>query len=106
MLSIEGQSHVLCGNTATFNAVIYPKNLKGWSVTWQKILGLTHIQINLCTEKYCGSTVKNLVIQSVCKKDEGGYQAILSRNSKGRNISVSSNTIFLQAIEGILLTLF
>lgn len=102
MISIEGQSNVLCGNSATFNAVIYPENLKGWSVTWQKIEKLTLIGINTNKEKYSGSTEKKIVIQSVCKEDEGEYRAILSKDLKANNICVSSNVIVLQAIGGIL----
>lgn len=106
MISIQGPRNVLCGNTAKYFAVMNPENLQGWSVTWQKLVKQTHIHINSSTEKYSGSTDKNLVIQSVCKEDEGGYQAILSKDLKAKNISVSSNVIFLQAIGGILLTSF
>lgn len=105
-ISIEGPTYVVCGNTAIFIAVTTPENLKGWSVTWQKLLKWTKIHINSSTEKYYRSTEKNLVIQSVCKEDEGEYQAILSRDSKAKNISVSSNVIFLHATGGILFTSF
>lgn len=105
MISIEGPNNVLCGHTAKYIVVTTPENLKGWSLTWHKLLKCTQMRINSNAEKYYGSTEKNIVIQSVCKEDEGGYQAILSKDSKP-NTSVSSNVIFLQAIGGILLTSF
>lgn len=105
MLSIEGPERVLCGTTAQFNAFMNPENLKGWSLTWQKIKGLAHLPINSCTDKYIGTTDEVLFIQSVCKEDEGGYQAILSKNSKAQRL-VLSNVIFLQATGGILATFF
>lgn len=107
MISIRGPDNVLCGNTAKFIAVTKPENLEGWSVEWQKLLKCTQTRINSNTEKYHGSTEKNLVIQSVCKEDEGGYQAILSKVSKGNTtLCISSNVIFLQAIGGIFINFF
>lgn len=105
MISIEGPERVLCGTTATFNAFMNPENLKGWSLTWQKIVGLTHLPINSSTDKYIGTTDEVLFIQSVCKGDEGGYRAILKRGSKAQRL-VLSNVILLQATGGILATFF
>lgn len=105
MISIEGPRKISCGNTAKFIAVTNPGNLEGWSVTWLKHMKCTQMRIISNTEKYYGSTEKNLVIQSVSKEDEGGYQAFLSKVSKA-NTHVSSNVIFLQAIGGISLTFF
>lgn len=101
-ISIQGQDKVLCGDAAIFNTVVSPEHANGWSVTWQKLEGLTCIHINTRTEKYTGSTDQKLVIHSVCTEDEGEYRAILSRFT---NI-VLSNSIFLQVIGGILLTSF
>lgn len=107
MISITGPSKIVCGNTAKFIAVTKPENLEGWSVEWRKHLKCTQTRINSNTTKYCGSTEKNLVLQSVCKEDEGGYQAFLSKVSKANTeLYVPSNIIFLQAIGGILLTPF
>lgn len=106
MISIEGQETVLCGDIAIFNAVIRPEHLKGWSVTWQKLLGWTNIHINTTTEKYKGSTDQKLCIHSVCKEDEGKYHAMLSRDTKGKTIIVVSNSISLQAKGGIILLSF
>lgn len=72
MISIEGQGTVLCGESAILNAVISPEHLKGWSVTWQKLLGWTNEHINTKTEKYNGSTDQKLCIHTVCKEDGGG----------------------------------
>lgn len=103
MISIEGPERVLCGTTAQFKAFMNPENLKGWSLEWQKIVGLTHLPINSSTDKYIGTTDEVLFIQSVCKGDEGGYRAILKRGSKAQRL-VLSNVIFLQATGGILAT--
>lgn len=100
MISIEGPEKVLYGTTAKFNAFMNPKNLKGWSLKWQKLVGLTHVPINLSEDKYTGTTDEMLSIQSVCKEDEGGYQAILSK----AQFLVVSNIIFLRATGGILAT--
>lgn len=101
-ISIKGPRSVLCGENATFNAVIEPGNLKGWSITWHKIVQWTHRRINISTEKYSGSTDNDLVIQSVCKNDEGRYRAVLSSKSKAKDISIFSNVIDLHATGGIL----
>lgn len=98
MISIEGPEKVLYGTTAQFNAFMNQKNLKGWSLKWQKLVGLTHVPINLSEDKYTGTTDEMLSIQSVCKEDEGGYQAILSK----AQFLVLSNIIFLRATGGIL----
>lgn len=103
MISIKGPRSVLCGESAKFNAVIEPGNLKGWSITWHKIVQWTHRRkLNISTEKYSGSTDNDLVIQSVCKNDEGRYQAVLSSESKAEGISILSNVIDLHATGGIL----
>lgn len=105
-ISIQGQDKVLCGDAAIFNTVVSPEHANGWSVTWQKLEGLTCIHINTRTEKYTGSTDQKLVMRSVCKEDEGEYRAILSRFTNRKETIVPSNSIFLQAIGGILFTFF
>lgn len=52
-------------------------------------------------ENYSGSTKRKLVINSVCKEDEGEYQALLSFESKGPDYK-SRNTIRLHVIGGML----
>lgn len=107
MISITGPRYLLCGNTAEFIAVTNPENLEGWSVKWLKHAKCTETPINSNAEKYYGSTEKHLVIQSVCKEDDGGYQAILSTGSRrGTTRFELSNAIFLQAIGGIFINFF
>lgn len=106
MISIKGQGSVLCGNSAKFYVDITPENLKGCSITWEKIEQLRTRRINLSTKKYSGSTDKNLVIQSVCKEDQGKYIAILSTDLQYPELSIKSNVIVLQAYGGILFTSF
>lgn len=103
-ISITGPTSVLCGNNAKFTADINPENLKGWSITWEKVIKQTSIRINSSTEKYSGSTDKSLVIRHVCKGDTGGYRAILSRDLEEEKISVLSKVIVLQATGGISFT--
>lgn len=50
-------------------------------------------------EKYNGSTKKTLVINSVCKEDEGEYQAVLPFESNGPDYK-SRNTIRLHVTGG------
>lgn len=49
--------------------------------------------------RYSGSAKKTLVINSVCKEDEGEYQAVLSLESNGPEYK-SRNNIRLHAIGG------
>lgn len=72
-----------------------------WSITWQKHRGDVIKRIDTNMEKYSGSTKKKLVINSVCKEDEGEYQAVLSLESNGP-VYKSRNTIRLHAVGGIL----
>lgn len=53
-------------------------------------------------EKYIGSSKKKLVINSVCKEDEGEYQAVLSPELNGPEYK-SKNTIRLHAVGGKLI---
>lgn len=73
-----------------------------WSITWRKRRGDVIKCIDTDMEKYSGSTKKKLVIQSVCKEDEGEYQAILSNESNGPEYK-SRNTIRLHAVGGKLI---
>lgn len=50
-------------------------------------------------ERYSGSTKLKLVIHSVCKEDEGEYQAVISLESNGPEYK-SRNTIRLNVIGG------
>lgn len=70
-----------------------------WTITWQKRRGDVIKCIDTSMEKYWGSTKKKLVIKSVCKEDEGDYQAVLSFESNGPDYK-SKNTIRLYVLEG------
>lgn len=58
-------------------------------------------QIDINEEKYRGSTRTKLVIISVCKDDEGEYQAVLARESNGNKRKVESNSVYLSVEGGI-----
>lgn len=73
-----------------------------WSITWQKRKGDVIKCIDTNKEKYSGSTKKKLVIKSVCKEDEGEYQAVLSLETNGPEYK-SRNIIRLHAIGGKLI---
>lgn len=70
-----------------------------WSVAWQKQRGDVIERINTRMERYSGSTKKKLVIKTVCKEDEGEYQAVLSLESNGPYYT-SRNTIRLHVLGG------
>lgn len=96
---ITGVGEVTYGNTARFEA-----NVKSFfgstscSLTWQKSRGRIKEQIDIHCEKYEGSDDRQLIINSVCKKDEGEYQASLLYS---KNCIVLSNSIYLKPIGGI-----
>lgn len=95
---IEGVGVVMCGDTARFKAVINPEKPKGWSVSWQKRNNGMLIQIHTDYQRYNGSNDYQLVINSVCKDDNGEYLAILSKESD--DINIYSNKIALNALGG------
>lgn len=73
-----------------------------WSISWQRVRGSVTNQIDISKEKYRDSTRTQLVIHSVCKDDEGEYQAVLARESNGNKRKIESNAIFLHVVGGIL----
>lgn len=99
---IKGEDEVVCGCTANFKAEVKKIDLSRWLIKWQKLNGLITEIINTSKEKYTGSTDTQLVIQSVCKEDEGKYQAVILQESKGIENRLSSNIICLHVVEGIL----
>lgn len=70
-----------------------------WTITWQKRKGIVIELIDTGMKKYWGSTKRTLVIKSVCKEDEGEYQAVLSFKSNGPDYK-SKNTIRLYVFGG------
>lgn len=97
-VSITGSGEVSCGNTACFTANVNQLfESSNWSLTWQKSRGRITEQIDICSKKYMGSDSRQLVINSVGKKDEGEYQASYSN---GKNHHVKSNPIHLRPLGG------
>lgn len=81
---------VTYGETARFKAAVPPGESYGWSVTWQRLIRNNSIVIDTNENKFAKSTEEQLVIQPVCMKDDGEYQAAVYRN----NIKTSSKTFF------------
>lgn len=96
---IHGENEIICGGTAQFEADVKKVESSCWSVAWQKQRGNVIERINTRMERYSGSTKKKLVIKTVCKEDEGEYQAVLSLESKGSYFK-SRNTIRLHVLGG------
>lgn len=96
---IKGEDEVVCGCTANFKAEVKKIDLSRWLIKWQKLNGLITEIINTSKEKYTGSTDTQLVIQSVCREDEGKYQAVILQESKGIENRLSSNIICLHVVE-------
>lgn len=101
---IKGEDKVMCGETARFEANVKKANLSCWQITWEieKHTETVKKCIDTSTEKYSDSTKEILNIKSVCKEDEGKYQAVLSGESNGNEYIVSSNKICLHVMEGAL----
>lgn len=98
-ISIKGENEKKCGETTLFEADVENVKSSSWTITWQKRKGDVIKCIDTSMEKYWGSTKKKLVIKSVCKEDEGDYQAVLSFESNGPDYK-SKNTIRLYVLEG------
>lgn len=97
---IKCTEDVVCGNTAYLKAELKQSELQNWALTWRKIRGMTIEQIDTSREKYIGSTNEQLTINSVCKEDEGNYQAVLSRALIGKTHDILSNITHLEALGG------
>lgn len=96
-ISIHGENNVTCGGVACFKVDVESSSTTiPWSVMWQRLRGNITEQIDISADKYKDSNDRQLVIHKVSKKDEGGYQAVLSR----QNLNVTSNSIFLVATGG------
>lgn len=98
---IKGEDTVIFGDSARFEAVLKPDS-SCWSITWQKRRGNITETIDASTKKFSGSTNRKLVIQSVCKEDEGEYQVLLSHESNGNGYLKYGHTICLRVVGGIL----
>lgn len=99
-ISISGSEKVLCGDTARFKVIVSPKNPNGWTVMWNKKNGDVSKHIDFRKKKYNKSTDRELIIQPVCSKDEGIYQAYLVN---GSNLKVEGNVLCLETMGGTVL---
>lgn len=100
-ISIKGKDRVVCGETTCFEADLKQDEITHWSICWQRVRKNVINQIDINEEKYRGSTRTKLVIISVCKDDEGEYQAVLARESNGNKRKVESNSVYLSVEGGI-----
>lgn len=98
--SIKGEDKVICGGITQIEAEVKGIETACRAITWQKRKGKDFEDINTQDEKYTGSTNKILVIQSVCKEDEGDYRAVLSLASNENDHEKSRNTIRLTVLGG------
>lgn len=98
-ISIKGADKVVCGEKTCCEADFEQEERPHWSISWQRVKGSVKNLIDISQEKYKNSTRTQLVIHSVCKEDEGEYQAVLSRESNGKRRKIESNAIFLRVVE-------
>lgn len=99
---IERNVEVTCGDTAHFKADIRLEESAFLSVSWERVDGSATNHIDISCEKYKGSTSRQLNIHSVCKEDEGEYQAVISRNIDHK---IFSNIGFLRTQGGMIFVL-
>lgn len=99
VILIQGENEIICGRTAQIEAEVKKFESSCWSITWRKRRGNVIKCIDTDMEKYSGSSKTTLVIHSVCKEDEGEYQAVLSPELNGPEYK-SRNTIRLHAVGG------
>lgn len=100
-ISIKGSERVECGEKTCFEVDLKEDEITHWSISWQRVRGTVTNQINSSEEKYRDSTRTQLVIHSVCKDDEGEYQAVLARESNGKKRKIESNSVYLHVVGGI-----
>lgn len=82
---VEGEEGAIHGNTTHCNAVVKQAEPSKRSNDWQKNRTDAAELMDISSTKYNGSPNRQLVIDSVCKKDEGKYLVFLSELSN-RNI--------------------
>lgn len=95
---ISGDTEVLCGNTARFEAEISTEQDVYLPLNWDRVNGLVREQINIEDKKYEGSDTRKLIINNVCMNDKGGYQAVISRK---HDVKILSNKVYLRPQGGI-----
>ncbi|XP_065922710.1 uncharacterized protein [Magallana gigas] len=92
-ICVFGESEIFCGKTACFEAEITLEDDVFLPVSWDRVDGMHRKQLDVRDEKYRGSDNRQLRIHNVCKDDEAGYQAVLSRNY---DVKILSNTVYLR----------
>lgn len=102
VVSLRGTKEIICGDNARFELEVKQAEPSIYKVTWFKEKGMTAKQIETRDEKFKGSSDGRLIINVVCKEDEGHYYADLSRESNGITFKISSNKIHLLPLGGIL----
>lgn len=70
---------------------------------WDRVDGSSRKELDIKSDKYKGSDSRQLLIHRVCKDDEAGYQAVISRN---QDVKIFSNEVYLRALGGITLLHF
>lgn len=101
-ISIEKNVEVTCGDTAHFKADTRLEESAFLSLSWEKVDGSARKHIDISCEKYKGSSGRQLNIHSVCKEDEGGYHAVISKNIDHK---IFSNIGYLKTLGGMLFAL-
>lgn len=102
-LTLKGENEVICGGTVRFKADVNNADSFHWQFSWEKVKKNGIDFIDLSKGNHSGSTDKMLVIQSICKEDEGEYRAVLSREINGNQYKVYSNIIYLRVLGGMLM---
>lgn len=102
VVSLRGTKEIICGDIARFELEVKQAEPSIYKVTWFKEKGMTAKQIETRDEKFKVSSDGRLIINVVCKEDEGHYYADLSRESNGITFKISSNKIHLLPLGGIL----
>lgn len=93
-----GNTNVICGETACFEAEIKLEQDVELPVSWDRVDRSSRKQLDIKNDKYKGSNSSQLLIHGVCKDDEAGYQAVISRN---QDVKIFSNEVYLRSMGGI-----
>lgn len=72
------------------------------SVSWKKLIKNESTPIDTSNKKFWGKTNKELFIESVCKEDEGEYQAVISFEEDRIGTTIKSNVICLRVVGGMI----
>lgn len=93
-----GNTNVICGETACFEAEIKLEQDVELPVSWDRVDRSSRKQLDIKNDKYKRSNSSQLLIHGVCKDDEAGYQAVISRN---QDVKIFSNEVYLRSMGGI-----